>query len=248
MDNIKNNPIKYVKLFALLYLIVNVTLRIIYYAVTSAILSHAISFATIVGVIVSIVPILLFIVHIYKFYGTKKTQILLPVSYIVSIALSLFGLVQNIKNVRYINYYSSTAQALRYGVIDSIVNIIFTIIGLSLAVFLLVTCLNNFKTLKTAKKIILVNVAISLLSILIGIVLDIIAGYSLTVMFFISYLMSFSSILAHGAYVIFWNFAIEKRDISPLEYELLSLKELYENGSITEQVYNEKKAIILDKF
>lgn len=60
--------------------------------------------------------------------------------------------------------------------------------------------------------------------------------------------MSLSAILAHGAYVIFWNFAIEKRDISPLEYELLSLKELYDNGSITEQEYNEKKLLVLDKF
>ena len=128
------------------------------------------------------------------------------------------------------------------------VNIIFTIIGLALAVFLLFTCLNNFKTLKTAKKIVLINVAISLLSILIGIVLDIIAGYSLTIIYLISYLMSLSAILAHGAYVIFWNFAIEKRDISPLEYELLSLKELYDNGSITEQEYNEKKLLVLDKF
>ena len=247
MDNIKNNPIKYVKLFALLYLIVNVALRIVYYAVMSITFSIAISLATIIGVVISVIPILLFIVYIYKFYGTKKTQILLPVSYIVSIALSLFGLVQNIKDVRYISYYSSTAQALRYGVIESIVNIIFSIIGLSLAVFLLVTCLNSFKTLKTAKKIVLVNVAISLLSVLTGIVLDIIAGYSLTVMFLISYLMSLSTILAHGAYVIFWNFAIEKRDISPLEYELQSLKELYDNGAITKQEYNEKKALVLEK-
>jgi len=60
--------------------------------------------------------------------------------------------------------------------------------------------------------------------------------------------MTASSLLSHAAYIIFWNFAIDKRTTSPLEYELLSLKELYESGSISEQEYNEKKAVVLNKF
>lgn len=245
MDNIKNNPIKYVKLFALLYLIVNVVSRIIYYAVTSIVLSYSISLATIVGVIVSIIPISLFIIHIYNFYGTNKTQLFLPVSYILSIALSLFGLVQNIKNVRYINYYSSTAQALRYGVVDSMVNIFFNMIGIAFAVFLLITCLNNFKTLKIAKRIVLINFAISFSSIIIGIVLDVLAGYSFSVMYLTSYMISFSAILAQAAYIIFWLYAVEKRDVSPLESQLLILKQQYDNGILTEEKYIEKKSEIL---
>lgn len=247
MNDIKNNPIKYVKLFAILYLIANVITRIIYYTTASIIFSYGVSFASILGIIISVIPIVLFIIHIFKFYGTKKTQILLPISYIISIVMSFFGLIQNIQNVRYINYYSSAAQALRYGAIDSILNIVFNIIGLGFAIFLLITCFNNFRTLKTAKKIILINAGVSVFSILLGIVLDIITGYSISFLFISSYLISLTAVLSHIAYIIFWLYAVDKRNISPLENDLIAIKQQFENGIITEEQYNQKKTEILNK-
>ena len=248
MNNIKNNPIKYVKLFALLYVAVSIVSRLFYYISMAVVYSQSVVPSTIFGFLLSYVPVVLLLIYSFKFYGTNKSHILLTVSYIVSIVLSFIGVINNIKSIRYIYYYSSIAQAIRYGALETLLNIVFSIVALVFTVILLCTCLNNFKTLKIAKKIVIINAGLSVVSILFGLILDFIFGAVFHIMFFASLLMTASSLLSHAAYIIFWNFAIDKRTTSPLEYELLSLKELYENGSISEQEYNEKKAVVLNKF
>ncbi len=248
MNKIKENPIKYVRLFTLIYLIVNVITRIVYYSALSIIHSFDIEAATILGITISLIPTILFIIYVFLFYGAKKSQILLPISYFVSIVINLFSLIQNIHNMRYIHHYSSFEQALRYGIVDDILNILFSVVGLCFAVFLLTTCLNNFKTLKTAKKIVIFNAVVSIFPFLLGIILNLAKGYSynLSLLFIFSSLVSLSPILSHFAYIIFWNFAVEKRNVSPLEYDLVSLKQRYEKGEITEEEYNNKRADILN--
>ena len=189
----------------------------------------------------------MFVIYIYKFFGTDKTQILLPLSYGVSIFLSLFGLVQNIRNVRYISYYSSAAQALCYGLIDSLVNILFSLVGLAFAIFFLITSLSKFKQQKIAKKIVIINAAISIFSILLGFILDLITGYGITLIYGLSFLISISSLFSHMAYITFWLYAVEQHPKPPLEYNLITLKKNFENGEITEAYYNLAKERILNE-
>lgn len=248
MSNIKNNPIKYVKLIALLYIAVNLCSRIIYYISLSVVYSETVTPAAIFSILLSYVPISLFLIYVYKFYGTNKSHIILTISYIASVVLSFIGVINNIKSIRYIYYYSSIAQAIRYGALETLMNIIFSIAGLIFAVIMLCTCLNNFKTLSLAKKIVIINAGLSIVSIVFGLILDFIFGYAFSKMFFSSLLLTLSSLLSHVAYIIFWNLAVDKRNTSPLEYELLTLKELYDNDSITEQEYTEQKAQILSRF
>ncbi len=247
MNRIKQEPLKFIKIFSILYIVFSLVTRIIYYATTSAVYRYPISFSTIFSFIISIVPISLFIIYIYKFFGTNKTQILLPLSYGVSIFLSLVALVQNIRNVRYISYYSSAAQALRYGVIDSLINILLGIIGLAFAIFFFITSLSNFKQLKIAKKIVLINAAISIFSMLFGFILDLVTGYSITIIYGLSFLISISSLLSHMAYIVFWLYAVDMRNMPPLEYDLITLKKKFENGEITEADYNLAKERILNE-
>ena len=248
MNNIKSNPIKYVKLFALLYIVVSLCSRLFYYVSRAVVYSDSVVPSTIFSSLLSYVPIVLLLIYSFKFYGTNKSHTVLTVSYLVSIVLSFIGVINNIRSIRYIFYYSSLAQAIRYGALETLVNIVFGIVSLVFAVVLLCQCLNNFKALKTAKKIVIINVGLSVVSILFGLILDFIFGYVFNIMFFASFLMTASSLLSHAAYIILWNYAIEKRNTSPLEYELLSLKKLYENGSISEQEYNEKRTNVLNKF
>lgn len=248
MNSIKKNPIKFVKLFALLFIIASVFSRIFYYISMSIVYSNVVTPASIFSLLVSYIPITLLLVYAFKFYGTNESHIVLTISYITSIILGLFGMVSNIKNLRYIFYYSSISQAIRYGALESFINILFGIVSLIFSIIFLCTCLNNFKTLHIAKKLTIINAGLSLLSIFIGLILDFIFGAVFHIMFFASFIMTLSSLLSHAAYIVFWNFAVDKRKTSPLEYELLSLKELYETGKITEQEYNEKKLAVLNKF
>lgn len=133
---------------------------------------------------------------------------------------------------------SSAAQA------QHIVYILFTMIGIAFSVFLLITCLNGFKTLKMAKRIVLINAAVSFLSIIIETILDALAGYSFSAMYLI---VSLSAMLAQASYIVFWLYAVEKRDVSPLESQFLVLKQQYEKGILTEEKYIEKKSEILKK-
>lgn len=247
MNRIKQEPLKFIKTFSFLYIVFSLATRIIYYATTSAIYKYPISFSTVFSIIISLIPISLFVIYIYKFFGTDKTQILLPLSYGVSIFLSLFGLVQNIRNVRYISYYSSAAQALRYGLIDSLVNILFSLVGLAFAIFFLITSLSKFKQQKIAKKIVIINAAISIFSILLGFILDLITGYGITLIYGLSFLISISSLFSHMAYITFWLYAVEQHHMPPLEYNLITLKKKFENGEITEADYNLAKERILNE-
>ena len=247
MDNIKSNPIKYVKLFSLIFIIASFVTRIIFQIVIVNIYSGILPLANILSIILYMIPDVLFVIYAYKFYGTNRTQALLPLSYIVSIILSFISITQSIKTVRYITYYSSVAQAFKYGAAERVMNFVFDVVALVFSIILMITCLNNFKTLKIAKKIIIINAGLSIFSFLIGIIIDLVAGYRINVLTAISFIIFLISLLSHISYIIFWNFAVEKRNVSPLENDLIKLKEKYNNGVITEEEYNQRKTEILNK-
>lgn len=226
MSKIKENPIKFVKLFSLLYLGTNIITRILYYVVVALTFSVSLNIPMFVSVITSVIPIILFIVYIFMFYGTNKTQVLLPISYIVSIVMNLFSLIQNI---------------------DDIQSVLFGIISLGISVFLVIDCFSDFKRLNISKKLVIIGAGVSCFSIILNFVLSVLKGYGLYGFYIISYLISLSGIFSMLAYIIFWNFAIDKRNTSSLEDNLVSLKQRYENGDITEQEFNERKAEILNK-
>ena len=151
MSKIKENPIKFVQLFSIIYIVAYAILRVIYSIVVSAVYElQYFDVFEIFGIVISLIPITLFLVYPYKFYGTKKTQILLPISYIVSLALSLFSFIQTIGYSR--NY---TLYILFGHTIAAVLTFILKVIGLGISVFLLVDCFTNFKYLKTSKKLVI---------------------------------------------------------------------------------------------
>ena len=157
MSKIKENPIKFVQLFSIIYLVAYAILRVAYNIVVSAVYELlCFDVFEILGIVISLIPITLFLVYTYKFYGTKKTQILLPISYIVSLALSLFSFIQTIGYSR--NY---TLYILFGHTIAAVLTFILKVIGLGISVFLLVDCFTNFKYLKTSKKLVIIGAFIS---------------------------------------------------------------------------------------
>lgn len=245
IERIKENPIKFVKYFSLTYIIASLLMTILYYLIIGRV---AFSLATLLGVVISKTPIILFLVYAWKFYGTNKTQVLLSLSYGLSLVLSFFALIQNIRNLRYITYYNSFAMAARYGMVDYILNILFGFIGLGITIFLFVDCLSKFKRLHISKKLVIINAATSVFSFIVGIITDLIFSGSFTIVSVVAILMNLCMVFSLSAYIIFWNLAIDKRNTSPMEMNLKELKELYENGKITSDEYSRKKAELLNTF
>lgn len=245
IERIKENPIKYVRLFSIVYLIMSITTTLLYYIIIGQV---AFNFGSVIAVLISKIPFVLFLIYSWKFYGTKKTQALLPVSYTLSIIMSFFAIIKNIRNLGYISYYNSFKMAVRYGMLDNILNVIFGLVGLSIAIFLLVDCLSKFKRLKASKKLVIVNAAISMTSIIIGTIIDLSFGLTFTILSVVGILMSLSSVFSLSAYIIFWNFAIDRLKASPIEFDLIQLKKMYENGIISEDVYTQKRTELLEKF
>ena len=242
MSKIKENPIKFVQLFSIIYLVAYAILRVIYNIVVSSVYElQYFDIFEILGIIISLIPITLFLVYIYKFYGTKKTQILLPISYIVSLALNLFSFIQTIGYSR--NY---TLYILFGHTIAAVLTFILKVIGIGISVFLLVDCFTNFKYLKTSKKLVIISAFVSLVPALTDIIFSAFTNGSFTILNVLSCLMNLTGILSCLAYIIFWNFAVEKRNVSPLEKDLITIKQQFENGVITEEQYNQKKTEILN--
>ena len=242
MSKIKENPIKFVQLFSIIYLVAYAILRVIYNIVVSSVYElQYFDIFEILGIIISLIPITLFLVYTYKFYGTKKTQILLPISYIVSLALNLFSFIQTIGYSR--NY---TLYILFGHTIAAVLTFILKVIGIGISVFLLVDCFTNFKYLKTSKKLVIINAFVSWVPALTDIIFSAFTNGSFTILNVLSCLMNLTGILSCLAYIIFWNFAVEKRNVSPLEKDLITIKQQFENGVITEEQYNQKKTEILN--
>lgn len=242
MSKIKENPIKFVQLFSIIYLVAYAILRVIYNIVVSSVYElQYFDIFEILGIIISLIPITLFLVYTYKFYGTKKTQILLPISYIVSLALNLFSFIQTIGYSR--NY---TLYILFGHTIAAVLTFILKVIGIGILVFLLVDCFTNFKYLKTSKKLVIISAFVSSVPALTDIIFSAFTNGSFTILNVLSCLMNLTGILSCLAYIIFWNFAVEKRNVSPLEKDLITIKQQFENGVITEEQYNQKKTEILN--
>lgn len=86
------------------------------------------------------------------------------------------------------------------------------------------------------------------MSILVNFLVSLVNGYWAYGIYLSSHLISLTSLLSMIAYIIFWNFAIDKRNVSVFEYDLIELKKQFDNGNITEAEYNEKKTKLLEKF
>ena len=247
MNKIKENPIRFVRLFSIIYLVAYAFLRVLYNIALSAVYEFqyydtAEILVLILGIVISSIPITLFLIYTYNFYGTKKTQILLPISYIVSLTLSLFSFIQTT------GYSKNYTLYILFGhTVAAVLTFILKVIGLGISVFLIVDCFTNFKYLKTSKKLVIIGAFISIVPALTDIIFSAFANGSFNILILLSCLMNLAGILSCLAYIIFWNFAVEKRNVSPLEKDLISIKQQFENGIITEEQYIQKKADILNQ-
>lgn len=247
MNKIKENPIRFVRLFSIIYLVAYAFLRVLYNIALSAVYEFqyydtAEFLVLILGIVISSIPITLFLIYTYNFYGTKKAQILLPISYIVSLTLSLFSFIQTM------GYSTTSTLYILFGhTVAAVLTFILKVIGLGISVFLIVDCFTNFKYLKTSKKLVIIGSFISIVPALTDIIFSAFANGSFNILILLSCLINLTGILSCLAYIIFWNFAVEKRNISPLEKDLISIKQQFENGIITEEQYIQKKADILNQ-
>lgn len=207
MSEIKENFIKYVKLFSLLYIMINTCMQISYSIASATVFrfSFYIVFAMIVNTIITGAPTVLFIIYAFKFYGTEKSQVLLPISYIVSIVMSVFDMAQDFGNI---------------------LSLLFDIINVGISIFLIIDCFSGFKHLKISKLSVIIGSGVSFVLILRSIVRSVF-GYNLFIFVLgslqyyifnlVSNLMRFNAVLLMTAHIIFWNFAVVNKKTAPSE-------------------------------
>lgn len=226
MKKIKENPIKYVKTLVILYVVLDLTTRIL--ASASLGLGHI--FLSLIETIISYIPVILFAVYVFLYYKTGKKQKLLPLAYVATAVLQLL-------------------EILIYGLQNADIS---DIVALIVSVFLAIDAFTGFKRLGISKKLVILNAVVVLVFTVMAVIRFVnLPGYYweyISVLTGIMYCVQvFVSVILMLAYVIFWNFCIDKKKMSLLENDLVYLRQQFDMGEITEQEYLKKKEEVLSK-
>ena len=202
--NTKKDSIKLVKIFTIIYLVTNIIARVLYNTITltgSPILN-------IFADLIFIVPTILFTIFIFVFYGTNRTKILLPLSYIVSLLLCCLYLPSYIKSILELhNYYGSTMDVIHYGglLLIKLANDIFLFI---IYILFIVICFTKFKLLRLAKILSIIQASAYLLYVTEYVSIFIANGLFIRNRF--GFIVMFTVFFSHIANIIFWNLAANK--------------------------------------
>ena len=224
MKQIKENSIKYVKALVILYAVLNLTSKILYNILMGYI------GLSLIDTIISYIPIILFAVYVFLYYKTGEKQKLLPLAYVATAVLQLL-------------------KILIFGLQNADIS---DIVALIVAVFLAIDAFTGFKRIKTSKKFVVLDAVVWLvfaLAILIRSIgfLEYYLTYNNVIAFIVDCVQTVSGVFLMLAYIIFWNFCIDKKKTSTLENDLVYLRQQFDMGEITEQEYLKKKEEVLSK-
>lgn len=246
MDKIKNNPLKYIKIFVLVYFVSNITLEILRYSMLDLLLNFPITVKTVLCLVISYIPFLIFTLYIFKFYNKNKSHILLTITYGISALFGMITLISNISQLKYMFYWETFQQWLYYGCIEQIIRTIFGTIVLAITIFNTVNCITKFKFLRASQILITIQAILTIILFLITVIIHIITGKAITVFTITGWLMNLTSLISMFAYVVFWKFGVSATSTTPTENALYSIKKQLDEGIIDMDEYNSKKTEILN--
>lgn len=242
MNSIKNNPLKYLKIFSLIYIILNVILRIVYMAIRTDLYADYIYFnntmfvLSVFGMLLSYAPFVMFMVYIFACYSKNRNHILLTIAYILSAVIGLITLVVNLSTLKNINYWTLRQSY-------TIVSCIFSVVSLAFTVFYIVDCCSKFKYLKISQKLITIQLIFNVFYI----TTNIFTAKAITAIITVSWLLNITYLISLFTYYIFWKYGVSAASAESTENALYDIKKQFDDGIITEQEYNQKKTEILNK-
>lgn len=97
LDKIKKNPALYVKALTIVYLVVDTLLGIVNYIIYKN-KYNMFTPTYFVYLILSIIPIIIFVVYVSSFYGKNQNYVLLKVFLIIKLALSFYSNVTGVNS------------------------------------------------------------------------------------------------------------------------------------------------------
>ena len=240
MNSFKSNPLKYLKLFSIIYFVANFVLRLVVQLLSKY--SGGMTVASLFAMVLTYLPFVLFMVYIFACYTKNKHHSLLTTSYIVNAVVTFITLISTISVLKYFKHYTFS-ELIRYGYISNILNPVFSGIALVFVVFYIVNCISKFKYSKAVQTLVIIQFILGLISVAIGII----TSNTVTFTTVLSWLASITSLLPTLTYYIFWKYGILVTSTTPTENALYNIKKQLDDGKITEQEYNQRKTEILNK-
>lgn len=163
----KNKPIYLVRLFALLHAVIGCILTCIALPPIENIdISTAITYVIFNYALYAIAQIL-FLIYIFAFYDKKPKHILLPISYIVYVCdLGLTFISGSIPEVQTYLTTNNIAALFKFIFADFLIE---SLVPIAFFVFLAIVCFTKFNLITTARKIVIIYSAISIVTLLLSI-------------------------------------------------------------------------------
>ncbi|MBQ2774290.1 MAG: SHOCT domain-containing protein [Clostridia bacterium] len=249
MNNIKNNPLKYIKLFSIIFLVSSLVLRIILTFLQSGEINFQFIIPTFLVTLLSYIPFILFMVYIFTCYSKNKNHILLTISYIILALINLSSVISNFSSIASLKYllYNPSNQIIYYFT-RQILSVVFSIIVLAFTIFYVADCISKFKHLKTSQKLITLQLILTAINNLASTILIVIMGNTPPFTIIFSFLTGLMGLLSPLSYYIFWKYGVSATSATPTENALYAIKKQFDSGIITEEEYNQKKTEILNNF
>ena len=235
MSNVRNNPIKYLKIFSLVYLISSFGLELIYCTIAGC------YYFNIIFDLLSYVPFIIFTVYLFSFYEKNRKHISLITVYVVSAIGSVLLLIRH-NNFCKLRAFDNPMDNIYY-----FVGITYFAMDFIFSVLYLVDCISKFKYIKYSQKIVTVQLVAKPIYILITIVSDMVFEMELSNMSLFPILLRTLGLLSVYTFFVFWKYGVTATSTTPIENALYDIKKQFDNNIITEQEYNQRKKDILNK-
>lgn len=210
----KNKPIILIRLFALLHLILFITLTFAAYANVRFYRLDTAFISILIHRGLFILSLILFTIYLFAFHEKKPNHVLLPIAYIFTAIHYGIYFIQDIESIKSVFDTSIIPQILRSFILTLSNNffpcIFFTFFG--------IVCFTKFKAIKIARIVIIISSALAVTSILINIP-NVISNFQIFMKFndnvltanILGYLSNLTIIFNVIANLILWRAALPNK-------------------------------------
>ena len=232
MDAVKTNPLKYAKICLIVYFLLNILGGILY--ITG--LDREIMWPLFVIYITDVLPVILLAIYLFCFAEKTKHHPLLIIYCCVSVVFHIFNLADEFS---WIVDYGMDILAFIY--------LAFAIAEIVITIMCVVDIANKHTYIQKTRKYLLYFCVASIIKIFTSVFSNIVYGifsWSETG----SIIKSISTIALYLIFLILWLFILKGQPTKEsLEDSLINIKNQLDNGIITEEEYNQRKADILNQ-
>lgn len=242
MLKIKENPTEYLKKFALLLLVFSMFVKTFQIAIYYV--HEFLSMEDVFMHLLDLVPIVLFVICMKQYDEIVKSKILLSMVFIIMAIHDLVVVIDMIKSIFLVMKDAPIEKytwdiLVDYGIINDLRVVVLPVICILLALFLAYDCGTDFKKCKISRVCAFIMIIYPLKE-MVDLVFSI---WVYQPLYFPMLLQAIITVLWHIVIILFLFLAIKPK--ANAKKTLKKLKDQYEAGTISEEVYTQKKEEIL---